>query len=68
MLPHSDDINAFKIGLSGSSNISRLRAARRRKPWNRPKDLPEGEVWPPDKGLHPISESWKQEQERGHTD
>ena len=41
--------------------------ARRRKPWKRPKDLPKGEIWPPDKGQHPIPESWKEEQRRGHT-
>ena len=34
---------------------------RRRKPWKRPKDLPKGEIWPPDRGLHPIPESRKEE-------
>ena len=37
---------------------------RRRKPWKRPKDLPKGEIWPPDQGLHPIPESWKDRQVR----
>ena len=27
----------------------------------------EFQIWPPDQGLHPISESWKEEQRRGHT-
>ncbi len=40
--------------------------ARRRKPWKRPKDLPKGEIWPPDQGLHPIPESWKEEVRRGY--
>ena len=40
--------------------------ARRHKPWKRPKDLPKGEIWPPDQGLHPISESWKEEVRRGY--
>ncbi len=39
---------------------------RRRKPWKRPKDLPKGAIWPPDKGLHPIPESWKEEVRRGY--
>ncbi len=39
---------------------------RRRKPWKRPKDLPKGEIWPPDQGLHPIPESWKEEVRRGY--
>ena len=34
--------------------------SRRRKSWKRPKDLPKGEIWPPDRGLHPIPESWKE--------
>ena len=38
---------------------------RRRKPWKRPKDLPKGEMWPPDRGLHPIPESWKEEHTPG---
>ena len=40
--------------------------SRRRKPWKRPKDLPKGEIWPPDQGLHPIPESWKDETRRGY--
>ena len=36
------------------------------KPWKRPKDLPKGEIWPPDQGLHPIPESWKEEVRRGY--
>lgn len=35
-------------------------------PWKRPKDLPKGEIWPPDQGLHPIPESWKEEVRRGY--
>ncbi len=40
--------------------------SRRRKPWKRPKDLPKGEIWPPDQGLHPIPESWKEKVRRGY--
>ncbi|MCH8112781.1 MAG: hypothetical protein IH905_12640 [Proteobacteria bacterium] len=40
--------------------------SRRHKPWKRPKDLPKGEIWPPDQGLHPIPESWKEEVRRGY--
>ena len=40
--------------------------SRRHKPWKRPKDLPKGEIWPPDRGLHPIPESWREEVRRGY--
>lgn len=29
-------------------------------------DLPKGEIWPPDKGLHPIPESWKEDVRQGY--
>ena len=40
--------------------------SRRHKPWKRPKDLPKDEIWPPDQGLHPIPESWKEEVRQGY--
>ena len=40
--------------------------SRRRKAWKRPKDLPKGEIWPPDQGLHPIPEYWKEEVRLGY--
>ena len=78
--PQHDELTRLKIHLKGASLRGRcgqlrsfrwfgtsgpdLAPAHPRRP--RAADLPKGEIWAPDQGLHPIPDSWKEEVRRGY--